>query len=132
MTRSFFTAALVASSVVLTALSAHADDAGTVSIVRGQFTDKVENRLPGGDATTLAQGKVATYWVEVDNPGETTDVILVWKLDGKETARQTLEVGHSPKWRTWGMCSTQKAHTLEVEVLDKDGHQLKTDSTPIS
>jgi hypothetical protein len=80
----------------------------------------------------LAQGKLVTYWVEVNNPGESTDVTLVWKLDGKETARQSLEVGRAPHWRTWGMCGTQKAHTIEIEVLDKEGHSLKTDSVTVS
>jgi hypothetical protein len=133
MTRSFIVALFAASSVVAIATPAFAQDGRpSVSIVRSQFTDKVESRLPSGDASTLAQGKFATYWVEVSNLGEATDVTLVWKLDGKEVTRQSLEVGHSPTWRTWGMCGTQKAHSVEVEVLDKEGHSIKTDSATIS
>jgi hypothetical protein len=128
MTRSLFVAALAASSLSL-ALPALAEDAtATVSVVRGQFTDKIDNRLPQGDASALIQGKTATYWVEFNNPGEATEVTLVWKLDGHEATRQSLEVGRSAHWRTWGMCGTQKAHSIEVEVLDKQGHTLKTDS----
>ena len=107
---------------------AHADE---VSIVRGQFTDKIEKRLPVGDAGALAPDTQATYWIEVSNPNDATQVTLVWKLDGKEVARQSLDVGRAPHWRTWGMCGTKKAHTIEVEILDKDGHSLKTDSTTI-
>jgi hypothetical protein len=132
MTRSFIIAMIAVSPVVFTALPAAADDTPAVSVVRGQFTDKVENHLPVGDASALATGKLATYWVEVNNPGEATAVTLVWKLDGHEAARQTLDVGRAPHWRTWGMCGTQKAHTIEVEVLDKDGHSIKTDSTTVS
>ena len=133
MTRSFIIAILAASPVFITAIPAHAQD-GTagVSVVRSQFADKVENRLPVGDPSTLAQGKLVTYWVEVNNPGEATDVTLVWKLDGKEVSRQSLEVGRAPHWRTWGMCGSQKAHTIEIEVLDKEGHSLKTDSATVS
>jgi hypothetical protein len=135
MTRQFVLATLLASSVSVVAPAAFADDAGapsvSVSVVRGQFTDKVENHLPAGDATALAQEKLATYWVEVNNPGDATEVTLVWKLDGQETARQSLDVGRAPHWRTWGMCPTRKAHTIEVEVLDKDGHSLKTDTATL-
>lgn len=137
MTRSFLIAMLVASPVLFTAVPASAEDGAatapaSVSVVRSQFTDKVENRLPAGDASPLAQGKLVTYWVEVNNPGEATDVTLVWKLDGKEVSRQSLEIGHAPHWRTWGMCGTQKAHNIEIEVLDKEGHSLKTDAATIS
>jgi hypothetical protein len=133
MTRSFIVAILVASPVFATAVPALADDAGpTVSIVRGQFTDKVENHLPVGDSSALAAGKLATYWVEVNNPGDATEVTLVWKLDGQEAARQSLDVGRAPHWRTWGMCSTQKAHTIEIEVLDKEGRSIKTDAFKVS
>jgi Protein of unknown function (DUF2914) len=135
MTRSFIIAMIAVSPVVFTALPAAADDATTaaaVSVVRGQFTDKVENHLPVGDASALSTGKLATYWVEVNNPGDATAVTLVWKLDGREAARQSLDVGRAPHWRTWGMCGTQKAHTIEVEVLDKDGHSIKTDSATVS
>jgi|HubBroStandDraft_1064217.scaffolds.fasta_scaffold1141960_1 hypothetical protein len=126
-------AVLFASSFAVVAPVAQADDAASssVSIVKSQFTDKVENHLPVGDASALAQDKLATYWVEVNNPGEATEVTLVWKLDSKEVARQSLDVGRAPHWRTWGMCQTQKAHTIEIEVLDKEGHSLKTDTATL-
>jgi hypothetical protein len=132
MTRSLFIAALAVSSLVSIALPALAEETtSAVSVVRSQFTDKIDNRLPQGDASALAQGKPATYWAELNNPGEATEVTLVWKLDGREAARQSLEVGRSAHWRTWGICSTQKAHSIEVEVLDKEGHTLKTDSASL-
>jgi hypothetical protein len=40
-------------------------------------------------------------------------------------------VGRSLHWRTWGMCATQRAHTIAVEVLDKEGHTLKTDTASL-
>jgi hypothetical protein len=128
MTRSLFIVALVASSLASVTLPALAEETASLSIVRSQFTDKVDNRLPQGDVSSLAQGKPATYWVELNNPGEGTEVTLVWKLDGREAARQSLDVGRSPHWRTWGACATERAHTIAVEVLDKEGHALKTDS----
>jgi hypothetical protein len=131
MTRSFFIVALAASSLTSVTLPALAEETESLSVVRSQFTDKVDNRLPQGDASSLAQGKPATYWVELNNPGEATAVTLVWKLDGQEAARQSLDVGRSLHWRTWGMCATQRAHTIAVEVLDKEGHTLKTDTASL-
>jgi hypothetical protein len=133
MNRHFIVATLVLSTVSVIAPAALADDAGSssVSVVRGQFTDKVENHLPVGDASALAQEKLATYWVEVNNPGDATDVTLVWKLDGQEVARQSLDIGRAPHWRTWGTCPTRKAHAIAVDVLDKDGHSLKTDTATL-
>jgi hypothetical protein len=133
MIRSLFIAGFAVSAVLMNAFSAHADEpAGGVSIVRGAFTDRVENRLPATETPAFAHDAFATYWVEVDNPGDATEVTLVWKLDGKEILRQALDVGHAPRWRTWGACGTQKAKTIEVELLDKEGRSLKTDSATVS
>jgi Protein of unknown function (DUF2914) len=133
MTRSLLVAALVVSSFSFLAPAALADEAGaaSVSVVRSQFTDKVENHLPVGDSSALAQDKIATYWVEMNNPGDATEVTLVWKLDGQEITRQSLDIGRASHWRTWGTCPTRKAHAIDIEVLDKDGHSLKTDSVKI-
>jgi hypothetical protein len=133
MTRQFLVATLIVSSFSFLTPAALADDTGatSVSVVRSQFTDKVENHLPVGDASALAQDKIATYWVEMSNPGEATEVTLVWKLDGQEVTRQALDIGRAPHWRTWGTCPTRKAHAIDVEVLDKEGHSLKTDTAKL-
>jgi hypothetical protein len=122
----------VASAVVTTfAAAALAQDgsagagAGPV-VASSQFTDKVEGGKPSGDASSI--GATATYFVVVQNAKEPTAVTLRWKLDGEEVGRQTLDVGVSPRWRTWGSFPTRNAHTVAVDVLDKDGNVLKTDS----
>ena len=127
---SFFTAAVP--------VMAFADDApaapspGPVTVVSSQFTDKVEHAKPVGGGDAITPSSTATYWLEVGNTKEATQVTLVWKLDGTEVARQSLDVGHAPKWRTWGSCPTRKAHAVEVTVLDKDGATLKTDTLTLS
>jgi hypothetical protein len=133
MSRRFWSLAFT--TLVLTALplTAFADGDENVSVVRAQFTNKVEASKPTGDGGTIASGQVATYWLEVSNPKDATQITLVWKLDGAEQGKQTLDIGHAPHWRTWGSWPTKKAHTIEVQVLDKDGHELKTESlTPAS
>jgi hypothetical protein len=96
-----------------------------------QFTDRVEHGNPGGDATALAAAGKAIYWMDVGNEGDPAQITLVWKHDGVEVARQTLNVGHAPHWRTWGSHPRGTAHVIEVTVLEADGGILKTDSATI-
>jgi hypothetical protein len=109
-------------------LAANAQEGAPISVVTAQFTDKIEAHKPVGDASTLKSGQVVTYWVEVDNPSDAQAITLVWKLDGVESGKQTLDVGHAPHWRTWGSFPTRKAHSIEVHVLDKDGRELRADT----
>jgi len=127
---SFFTATIPVMAFADDAKAPAAD--GSVTVVSSQFTDKIEHAKPVGGGDAIAPSSTATYWLEVGNAKEATQLTLVWKLDGVEAARQTLDVGRAPKWRTWGSCPTRKAHAVEVTVLDKDGATLKTDALTIS
>jgi hypothetical protein len=109
---------------------AHAEETD-VSIAASQFTDKVESSKPVGDVDAAAHAKVVTYYVEVANKKAPTEITLVWKRDGKEIVRQHLDVGTSPRWRTWGMCPTSGAKEMEIEVLDASGNVLKSDTLAI-
>ncbi len=103
-----------------------------VTVVRGQFTDRVEHGRAVGDAASLANARTATYLLELRNTAEATTVTLVWRLDGHEARRQSLSVPHSNRWRTWGMHRIRGAHQVEVQVLDAAGHQIHTESTTLA
>jgi hypothetical protein len=107
---------------------AHADTTGDVEVVRSQFTDKVESSNPVAGADQLSQATRVTYWVAVKNQKEATTITLVWKLDGQEAGRQSLDIGTSPSWKTWGTHARGSAKSIEVDVLDKSGNQIKTDT----
>ena len=94
----------------------------------GKFGAHVENGQPTGDAKDIAAAHKAIYWVDIANTGEATQVTLVWTLDGKEVQRQSLDVGRSPHWRTWGARLLSGARTIGVQVLDASGKSLKEDS----
>lgn len=111
-------------------VAAHADDE-SVSLVSSQFTDKVEQSKPVGDLDAASHAKVVTYYVEIANKKAPTEIQLVWKRDGKEVVRQHLDIGTSPRWRTWGMCPTANAKEMEIEVLDASGNVLKSDTLAI-
>ena len=106
--------------------------AGDVSCVSGQFASSVESGKPQGDSSAIASQHKATYFVDISNPGSPTQVTLVWKLDGKEVQRQSLDVGTSPHWHTWGSRPLGKATQIDVEVLDPSGASLKTDSLTLT
>jgi hypothetical protein len=122
--------ATAALALVVFPASALADSASpsAVACVSGAFGDHVEGGRVSGDESAVFAAKRAVYWIDVANTGEPTQVTLVWTLDGKEVQRQSLEVGHSRHWHTWGMRPLGDAKKVDVEVLDAAGAPLKTDS----
>jgi hypothetical protein len=108
---------------------AHADTTtGEVEVVKSQFTDKIESSNPVASQDQLSSATRVTYWIAVKNTKEATQITLVWKLDGVEAGRQTLDVGTSPSWKTWGAHARGTAKSIEVDVLDKSGTQVKSDT----
>jgi hypothetical protein len=121
-------------SLVVTVLSiapsfARADDTAAVS--DGKFADHLESGQRAGDAKGIAAAHNAIYWVDVANSGDATQLTLVWTLDGKKVQRQSLDVGHSPHWRTWDSRPIGSAKTVAVQVLDSAGKSLKEDSVSL-
>jgi hypothetical protein len=108
---------------------AHADGSA-VSVVTSQFCDHVDHGKPVGDAKSIADAHKAIYWLDMANTGDATQVTLVWKIDGKEIQRQSLDVGQSGHWHTWGGRPLLSGATgkVDVEVLDAAGNSLKQDS----
>lgn len=116
-----FTLAIAFTAVTFTRDARAAD----VEVTAAQFADAVESGKPVGDAKAGAR---LTYWLQVKNGASATSLTLVWSLDGKEAARQTLDVGTSSRWRTWGHMVPRDAKRIEVEILDAAGNSLKKDS----
>lgn len=62
----------------------------------------VEHRaLVGARARFAPDGDKVWVHATLDNAGPARTVTLVWALDGTEKWRITLDVGTSPRWRTW-------------------------------
>ena len=111
------------SAVLLSSATAWCDG---VSVVRGQFTDRVVAGRPQGDAAAAAATREVVYWMEVNNTGAPAAVTVVWKVGGREVRRQSLDVGRAPRWRTWAAFRRNGANAVEVEVLDAAGASLRT------
>ncbi|WP_394831133.1 hypothetical protein LVJ94_31940 [Pendulispora rubella] len=122
-------AAAVALVPSLVPAVAHAD--GTVSVVSAQFTDRVEGGKPVGDAKAVAGARKVVYWIDAANTGDPAQLTLVWTVDGKEVQRQSLDVGHSAHWHTWGSRPVAGAKSISVRVLDAAGTSLKEDSVSL-
>jgi hypothetical protein len=103
----------------------------SVAVLDGQFADHIEQGRPMGDVRGISAAHKVIYWIDVANTGEPAQVTLVWILDGKEVERQSLEVGHTAHWRTWGARRVGGAHKIDVQVVDASGRSLKEDSVAL-
>ena len=115
-------------ALVMAPSLAHAEG-GAVTCVAGQFGDHIDHGKAVGDAKSIADARKVVYWVDVANTGEATQVTLVWRIDGKEIQRQSLDIGQSPHWHSWGTRPLGGAGgKIEVQVLDASGASLKEDA----
>lgn len=133
MTRTQRSYAALAASLCAGALTLAMPDTAQaqVRVVSGQFASSVESGRPVGDVAAIAAARNAIYYVVVANDAAPTTITMVWKLDGREVARQSLDVGRAPRWRSWATQRTRGAHTLVVEVLDAAGTQLHTETATL-
>ena len=104
---------------------------GTITVTRGQFTDRVENRLPVGNAAALTGLRQAIYWLELRNDTHAQgQVTLVWNVDGHVIHREPLTVLDTHVMRTWAYLPLHHStHAISVQVLGPDGAQIFTDQT---
>ncbi len=81
---------------------AHAAPTEAVTVTALATGTGVAARQLQGERTHFAAdgGKVWAH-LTVANPGAPTTVTLVWARDGVERWRIALDVGQSPRWRTW-------------------------------
>ena len=104
-------------------------ESSSVTCVAGQFADHIDAGKPVGDAKSIADAHKALYWLDLANTGDATQVTLVWKVDGTEVQRQSLDVGTSPHWHTWGSRPLPTAASkVEVQVLGGSDASIKEDA----
>jgi len=100
--------------VVSVAGAQEAPSGAGVSVVDGKFGDHVEGGRVVGDGGSALAAKKAVYWIDAANPGAATQVTLVWTIDGAEVQRQSLDVGTSPHWHTWGIRPLGSGRKVDV------------------
>ena len=121
------TIAAAGPGVALAATSWSEAEEGTLIVSKLVFSRGVENRLPvEQDFAPTADGRRIYAYLELFNKGEPRQITLSWLRDGKPFHFVTLDVGHSPRWRTWAYLTLgeAKAGAWSVEVRTKAGALL--------
>ena len=76
-----------------------------------------------------ANGESVWAWASVRNSGPSkSHVWMIWKHEGTVRSRVRLNVGQSPRWRTWSRFRMRAKHVGQwsVETTDADGVVLDT------
>ena len=101
--------------------------AGGLKLVELVVGTALEDKLPTDVKTHYPTPPEILYCYSVfENPEADATVTHVWRRGSRLVSRVELEVGNSPKWRTWSKQRTQPHWTglWSCEVLGGDGRQL--------
>jgi hypothetical protein len=107
----------------------------SLAVVQSALAHGVSKRRPVRPATEFAVGDVAWAWVSIKNTGDAQPATMVWSRDGQVRSRLTLDIGTSPRWRTWSRRTMRPSDVgaWHVEVQDGQGqviHTLRFDVVP--
>ncbi|MEZ4268445.1 MAG: DUF2914 domain-containing protein [Myxococcota bacterium] len=111
------------------AADAPAPEAVALQVLNSALGTGVEAREPTGVAAAFTAGADQVYaWFQVENAGPPTTVTLTWLRDGEARASVSLEVGTSPRWRTWARrrLAPTDAGEWTAELRDASGALLQT------
>ena len=101
-----------------------------LELVKLQLTSNVEEREPVDEIERAKAGEHVWAYLEVANGSDVGRCVsVVFRVDGGKRAALTLDVGPSPRWRTWAknrMVEADAGKTLEIEVRDDQGRVLDT------
>lgn len=100
---------------------------GGLRLVELSVGTGLEEKLPVGIASHYQQvPEILFCYTVFENPGSEQTVTHVWRRSGRLVSRVELEVGNSPKWRTWSKqrVAPHWRGVWSCEVLSPDGTQL--------
>ena len=73
----------------------------SLEIVDAAVAPAVEGRQPLFPRMSFRAGETVWAWVKIKNPGEPQPLSMSWIKEGRRPIIMDLEVGKSPRWRTW-------------------------------
>lgn len=100
---------------------------GGLRLVELSVGTGLEEKLPVGIASHYQQvPEILFCYTVFENPGPDQTVTHVWRRSGRLVSRVELEVGKSPKWRTWSKqrVAPHWRGVWSCEVLSPEGTQL--------
>jgi Protein of unknown function (DUF2914) len=126
LVRFYFSAAIMAVVVILSAGSVTQADAQGLTTEQTVICKSVVNRVPvgAGKSFTTSVGKIYCF-TKIVGANHPTEITHVWYLDDTERDRVTLTVGGSP-WRTYSSKRLRPSDvgSWHVDVLDAGGNML--------
>lgn len=99
-----------------------------LTIVDAATAHGVARRTPIRPGQAFHIGEVVWAWIAVKNAGDEAPVTMIWRRDGVVRSRMTLNVGKSPRWRTWSrktLRSNDAGHWT-VDVMGPMDEHLQT------
>lgn len=123
--------ALFLSAICITAARAAEPAATKPTVTRLAVGTAVEDRTLEGAAGEFT-ADVGAVWahVTVENRAAPTVLTVIWRHGDEERARIDLDVGASPRWRTWARkrIRPRDIGRWQVEIRDAAGALLATES----
>jgi hypothetical protein len=95
-----------------------------ISVVRGQFAERVERGQPIGDGPSARATGTVVYFLVVNNSGPPADLTIEWSVNGHSVQRQTLNIGSAPRWRTWASRRVSRTGSVSIKVFDAAGTMI--------
>ena len=126
LVRFYFSAAVMAVMVILSAGSVTQADAQELTVEQTVICKNVVNRVPvdAGNSFATSVDKIFCL-TKIVGANQPTEITHVWYFDGTERDRVTLAVGGSP-WRTYSSKRLRSSDvgSWHVDVLDAGGNML--------
>ena len=123
------TSAPVKTGTVVPDLAPEPEVEPLVKVVDSAIAQGVTRRVPEGIGHIFGtEAGTLTAWVAIDNPGDPTTITMVWRRDGEVRSTLRLDVGTSPRWRTWSRTRIRDFDVGQwnVEVYDAQGILVDT------
>lgn len=111
-----------------------ADDAPALTLGKLQLTSGLEDKKPVDELKELRSGQKLYAYLEVGSKVDDRCVAVRFRFGDRERATLKLNIGRSPRWRTWAHVTAGKrdvGKTAEVTVYDDQGHELLKKTLPV-
>jgi len=109
-------------------------DAPALKLGKVQLTSGLEDKKPIDELKEVHPGQKLYAYLEVGSEVGERCVSVRFRFGEHERATLTLDIGRSPRWRTWANVTVGKkdvGKTAEIAVFDDQGHELAKRTLPV-
>ncbi len=98
----------------------------TLEVLEAKSAADVEDREAVGESDSFSEGDTVAVWMAVQNNGDPDEIEVAWHFEGDELHTFDIEIGTSPRWRTWASTTASRTGDWSVEIRDNGGETLET------